>query len=282
MLTDPVIEHGRPQRLSPRVRRLTASNAGPMTGPGTNTYLLGEREVAVVDPGPADAAHIESILAACGQQLRWVLVTHTHPDHSPAAQILAERTGARLMGNVLADDGFQDQTFTSDHAFAHDELLQTEEFTLRALATPGHVDNHLCFLVEEDGLLLTGDHIMQGSTVVIIPPAGDMKAYIDSLELLLDYPLEALAPGHGQLIQEPRREIEGLIRHRLTRENKVVKVLSETGSGDLDSLVAPVYDDVDPKLHPVARYSLWAHLIKLRKDGRAEQRGERWYWLDRA
>lgn len=275
---DPRIEQGRPQRLSTRVRRLTATNAGPMTGPGTNTYLVGDTELAVIDPGPAEPAHIQAILEACGERLRWILVTHTHPDHSPAARELARATGARLLGNTIENDGFQDASFSSEHAFDHDECLHTDEFTLRALHTPGHVDNHLCYLLEDEGLLFTGDHIMQGSTVVIIPPAGDMQAYIDSLRLLLDYPLQALAPGHGQLITAPREEVDGLIRHRLDREAKVVAALERLRRGTLDELVAPVYADVDPSLHPVARYSLWAHLIKLGREGRAVEEQEYWHW----
>lgn len=278
-LTDPKIEHSVPQRLSPRVQRITAANASPMTGPGTNTYLIGERQVAVIDPGPALPEHIDAILAACGDRLRWILVTHTHPDHSPAAQALAEATGAQLMGNTLENDGFQDTSFIPAHSFAHDEVLAGPDFTLRALYTPGHVANHVCFLVEEDGLMLTGDHVMQGSTVVIIPPAGDMQAYIASLRLMLAYPLQALAPGHGQLIREPNAEIERLVEHRLGREAKVVQVLRELGEADLDALVPPVYDDVDPRLHVMARYSLWAHLIKLGREQRAVEREGRWTWL---
>lgn len=274
------ISHGKPIRISPRVQRITAGNSGPMTGPGTNTYLVGEREIAVVDPGPVEPAHIQGILDAVGDRLRWILVTHTHPDHSPAAQALRKATGAKLMGNTLQpDDGFQDMGFVTEHAFTHDERLASDEFTLRAIHTPGHVDNHFCYLVEEDGLLLTGDHIMQGSTVVIIPPHGRMGAYIRSLELLLDYPLKALGPGHGTVIEDPVAEINYLVQHRLQREAKVVKVLAAAQRGNLEALTRQVYDDVDPGLHPIARYSLLAHLIKLAEEGRAAAEDEdHWVW----
>lgn len=259
---------------------MTASNAGFMTGPGTNTYIVGHRQLAIIDPGPADPKHIDNLLAAVGDRLKWILVTHTHPDHSPAAAALAAATGAQVMGNKLADnDGFQDDSFTPVASFQHDQCLVTDEFTIRALFTPGHVDNHLCYLVEDDGVLLTGDHIMQGSTVVIIPPHGDMKDYIDSLQLLLRYPLTALGPGHGFLIENPREEIQYLIKHRLGREAKVVKGLQSAGSISLDGLVPLVYDDVDNSLHPVARYSLWAHLLKLQKEGRVAEQAEQWLFI---
>ena len=271
------IKPGQIIRVSDRVRRITAPNSGPMTGAGTNTYLVGQESIAVIDPGPADPSHIDAILAACGDKLRWILATHTHADHSPAAATLAETTGAVVMGNKLShNDGFQDDSFAPEKSLAHDECWATEEFTLRALHTPGHVNNHLCFLVEQDGLLLTGDHIMQGSTVVIIPPHGNMKDYLQSLKLLLDYPLQALGPGHGQIIDNPVKEIEGLIEHRLKRETKVLSKLNNTGPVDLDRLTVQVYDDVDASLHPVARYSLWAHLLKLEQEGRARLDKDKW------
>ena len=271
------IVHGEVISVTPRVRRITAPNAGFMTGPGTNTYLVGTDHIAVVDPGPADPSHIDAILTACGDKLKWILVTHTHPDHSPAAKALAEATGAIVMGNVLSNnDGFQDDTFTPQKSFRHDERLTCDEYSLRAIYTPGHVDNHLCFLVEDDGLLLTGDHIMQGSTVVIIPPHGDMKDYIDSLTLLLDYPVKVMGPGHGYLIENPKQEIQRLVDHRLAREAKVIDVLARLRRGTLDTLTSLVYDDVDASLHPLAQYSLSAHLIKLEKDLRATKDGDEW------
>lgn len=273
------IVHDQPAQLSPRVRRITASNSGVMTGPGTNTYLVGREQIAAIDPGPLDEAHIDAILRACAGRLRWVLVTHTHPDHSPGAKRLAELTGAQVLGNVISDDGRQDTSFQPVRGFLHDEIFSTGEFRLRALATPGHVGNHVCFLLEDEGLLFTGDHIMQGSTVVITPPNGDMKDYLDSLNMLLNYPITALAPAHGQLILDPIAEINGLVAHRLAREAKVIEVLRRQRHGSLDDLTPLVYDDVNPGLHPIARYSLWAHLLKLQKDGLARGDHGDWTWL---
>lgn len=263
--------------LSPLVRRLTAPNPGPMTGPGTNTYLVGRDDIAVIDPGPAIDSHISAILAAGHQRIKWIIATHTHPDHSPAAKLIAEATGAMVMGNLLsANDGRQDDSFAPHAAFSHNQLLATEQFTLRAILTPGHVGNHVCFLLEDEGLLFTGDHIMQGSTVVIVPPYGDMSDYIASLQLLKHYAITAIAPGHGSVIDQPAEEIDGLIRHRLKREAKVVAVIQQLGEGSLQSLTPLVYDDVAASLHPIAEYSLWAHLIKLQQEERVEPSGERW------
>ena len=182
-----------------------------------------------------------------------------------------------MMGNKLADnDGLQDDSFEPQQSFEHNQCLQTDEFTLRALHTPGHVDNHLCYLLEEEGLLLTGDHIMQGSTVVIVPPHGDMKDYLDSLRLLLDYPLRAMGPGHGYLIEQPFDEVNRLIKHRLGRESKVKTVLGANPAVTLPALTPLVYDDVDSSLHPIAQLSLLAHLIKLRKEGLAVEKGDIW------
>lgn len=263
--------------LSALVRRITVNNPSMLTGPGTNTYLVGRERVAVIDPGTDAPDHIQAILDTCGDRLQWVIATHTHPDHSPGAAALAAATGAVVLGNVIDDGDVQDTTFRPARGFAHDELLQGSGFTLRALLTPGHVANHVCFLLEEEGLLFTGDHLMQGTTVVIIPPHGDMKEYLDSLEMLHRYPIKALAPGHGTLIQEPMAEIDGVIKHRLAREAKVVAAMEQAREGTLESLTPLVYDDVKPQLHPVAKYSLWAHLLKLEQDGRVGAIGnDRW------
>lgn len=269
-----MFEHGVPFRLSPLVQRLVAPNPGIMTGPGTNTYLIGDRELAVLDPGPAIAEHVDAILAAGGDRIRWIVCTHTHPDHSPAWQAVAAATGAQVIGALPADDRFQDDTFRPDWEIRHDEVLETGEFRLRGLHTPGHVSNHFCYLLEEEGMVFAGDHIMNGSTVVIVPPGGDMKAYIESLQMLLDYPVQSIAPGHGDLIHDSRAEVEYLVKHRLQREAKVVAGLQQLGRSDLDRLVAVVYDDVDVERHEWAKLSLSAHLIKLSAEGRATRHAD--------
>jgi len=238
-----------------------------MTGAGTNTYIVGGDAVAVVDPGPMETAHIDAILEAVGDRIQWVLVTHTHPDHSPAAAPLLEATGAQAIGMLAEDRLFQDQTFSPDWAIQNGDQLATEEFSLRAIHTPGHVSNHLCFLLEEEGVLLAGDHIMQGSTVVIVPPGGDMKDYIESLQHLTDYPLKSIAPAHGELMDHPLETIEWLIAHRLMREDKLLSKLTATPK-TLDELLPRVYDDVDVSLHDMAKLSLHAHLLKLQKEQR--------------
>jgi glyoxylase-like metal-dependent hydrolase (beta-lactamase superfamily II) len=270
------IRPGEVVAVSARVRRMTAPNPGVMTGPGTNAYVIGSQTLALVDPGPDIAEHIEKLIALVGDKLRWLLCTHTHQDHSPAARAVREATGAQLIGMPPPGDGRQDLTFKPDWVMRDGERLQTPEFALRAVHTPGHASNHLCYLLEEERLLFTGDHVMQGSTVVINPPDGDMIAYLAALERLLDFDLAAFAPGHGRVIETPHDEVRRLIKHRLGRERKVVAALARLKRGDLDTLVAAAYDDVSEKLHPVARRSLLAHLLKLEREGRASREGEDW------
>lgn len=264
-----MLEPGIPFRLNNRVRRLVAPNPGVMTGPGTNTYLLGDDEVAVLDPGPAIPQHVDAILDAGAGRIRWIVCTHTHPDHSPAWQAVAEATGAEAIGASPADDMFQDDTFRPVRELQHDDVLSAPEFTLRAVHTPGHVSNHFCFFLEEERMLFAGDHIMNGSTVVIVPPSGDMKAYIESLQLLLRYPLKFIAPGHGEVMEDSHQVVEWLVRHRLKREQKVISGLRQLGRAPVDALVEVVYDDVATSLHKMARLSLTAHLIKLHQEHRA-------------
>ena len=272
----PEITHTSATQIAPGVRRITARNPGKMTGPGTNTYVVGESEVAIIDPGPLLDEHIDSIERIFGDKIKKILVTHTHRDHSPAACALAERTGAQLIGNVIVNDGYQDTSFKGATPLQQDDVIEIDNFRIRALLTPGHVSNHVCYLVEHAGMLLTGDHMMQGSTVVIVPPAGNMKHYIESLERMLQYDVEVVAPGHGDLIESPREEIEHLIQHRLGREKKVVDALTHLGVASISALTPVVYDDVDPALHQWAALSLEAHLLKLRDEGRATEAASEW------
>jgi len=264
------------QQLSSRVRRLVAPNPGPMTGAGTNTYLIGTDDVAVLDPGPAIPEHIERIVEAGAGKITRLVCTHTHPDHSPAAAVIASRLGVPMIGALTADDQHQDRSFVPDEQLTDGSLIAGGDWQLRAIATPGHVDYHFCFLLEEEGMVFAGDHIMNGSTVVIVPPGGNMKAYIASLERLLDFPVSAIAPGHGEIIPDCRGEVEKLVRHRLMREAKVVAGLRQTGPATLDELVVVVYNDVDQSLHEWAKLSMLAHLIKLDEDGQVIEQGGRW------
>ncbi len=263
--------------IAPGVRRLTAPNPGVMTGPGTNTYLLGHDELALIDPGPELEAHREAILTAVGDRLRWIFCTHTHRDHSPLARVLRAATGARVYGyGVTPDDGRQDEQFAPDQALHDGDIVTCGEYRLRAVHTPGHASNHLCYLLEDRGVLFTGDHVMQGSTVVISPPDGDMQAYLDSLQRLLTLPVGALAPGHGHVIETPQEEVRRLIAHRMRREEKVHATLQRVGPATLEQLVIHAYDDVPPRIHHVALRSLHASLIRLESKGLAANAGGVW------
>jgi glyoxylase-like metal-dependent hydrolase (beta-lactamase superfamily II) len=260
-----VPEPGRPVALSERVVRCTAPNPGMMTGPGTNSYVVGTTELAVVDPGPDERGHVRTLAELGAGRIRWIVVTHTHPDHSPAAAALAELTGAERVG-FGARDGFE-----PDRSVGDGEEVSGDGFSLRALHTPGHASNHLCWLLTDEGMLFSGDHVMEGSTVVIAPPDGDMARYLDSLRRLrgLDPPLATIAPGHGSLLTDPATTVDAIVTHRLWREEAVASALAQAGMATVDDLIPSVYADVNDALHPVARYSLWAHLRKMAQEGRA-------------
>ncbi len=273
-------------RLSPRVIRVTAPNPGVMTGPGTNTYLVGDPEVnrwTVIDPGPDDRMHRDAVLAAAPGPIERILVTHTHIDHSPGARALAAATGAPVLGRHPLHPAGQDPHFEPSDELAGGERFELgPDAHLLALHTPGHASNHLCYLLLQERLLFTGDHVMQGSTVVINPPDGDMAAYFTALRALLNLDLEWFAPGHGFLVAQPRHVIRALIAHRQRREDKVVAALAALGPSTVEALVPRVYDDTPTGLHPVARRSLLAHLLKLQVDGRADLAGADWRLLDAA
>ena len=279
-MAEETIVPGNVVRLNEWVRRVTAPNPGVMTGPGTNAYIIGMDALALIDPGPESAPHLAAMLEAVGNRLKWILCTHTHLDHSPGARALKAATGAQVLGfGAVPDDGRQDTAFALDRALRDGDVLDCGAFSLRAVHTPGHASNHLCYLLERRKLLFTGDHIMQGSTVVISPPDGDMTAYLHSLERLLSVDLAAIAPGHGHVIDRPHDEVRRLIAHRGKRERKVLDALGRKNPATLDDLLPLVYDDVSPRIHPVARRSLHAHVLKLKQDGRVAAEGDSWRLL---
>jgi glyoxylase-like metal-dependent hydrolase (beta-lactamase superfamily II) len=256
------IVHGVASALSPLVRRIVANNPGRMTGPGTNTYLVGIDEIAVIDPGPATDAHLDAIAGCGGDRIRWILLTHTHEDHSPGAAALKQRTGAEICA-------FDDRDGVPvDRTLADGDTIEATEFRIKAIHTPGHASNHLCYLLEEERTLFTGDHIMDGSTVVIAPPDGDMAAYLESLDKVRIKRLKAIAPGHGQLITDPLERIDDYVEHRLAREAQILDELAAAGTATIPSLVATIYPDLVDELVPRAEQSVLAHLLKLRDEGR--------------
>jgi glyoxylase-like metal-dependent hydrolase (beta-lactamase superfamily II)/8-oxo-dGTP pyrophosphatase MutT (NUDIX family) len=265
--------------LRRNVRRLTAPNPGMMTGPGTNTYIVGEDGAwVVIDPGPALPAHVDRIAALVRDGLQAIVCTHSHPDHSPGAPLLREAVGRAvpILGLPSGPHARANSAFVPDRALGDGERIRVGDATLRVVHTPGHAANHLCLVLEEDRLLFSGDHVLNGSTTVVDPPDGNMVAYLASLERLIAEPVDFILPAHGHVLGPAVGAMRKLVAHRLGREAKVAAVLARSGGGTLDELVPSAYDDVKPALYPVARRSLLAHLEKLVEDGRATRDGERW------
>lgn len=262
--------------LAPGVRRLVAPNPSMMTGPGTNTYLFGIDEVAVLDPGPIIESHLQAIIELAAAPVRYVIVTHTHPDHSPAAAELAHVSGADLIGRPAGHGHHQDMTFKPDRDPEDGELISIDGMDIEAIHTPGHASNHVCYRHVELNWLFTGDHVIDGSTVVINPPDGNMKHYLESLAKVKALRPAALAPGHGELIEDPDRAIDWIIEHRLQREANVFEALQRNPGLTSMELVPYVYKDVDKQLYGWAERSLLAHLLKLKDDLKAVQLGDLW------
>jgi glyoxylase-like metal-dependent hydrolase (beta-lactamase superfamily II) len=258
------------------VRRIVAGNAGMMTGPGTNTYLLGEREITVVDPGPLEPAHLDAILSSAGAPIRFILATHTHRDHSPLVEELARRTGAQVIGLPPPGDGRQDESFKPQRLPRDGEKLQLGDCEVIAVHTPGHASNCVCYLVAAERLLLTGDHVLQGVSPVILPPDGDMSAYLSSLDKLFALDFERIAPGHGEVMSDAKDALRALRAHRLAREEKVMAKLGAVLEASIETLTPAVYDDVPADRHSWARLTLQAHLIKLNRDGRVTETDGNW------
>ncbi len=282
LLARPVWQHEQTVALLPHVLRLTAPNPGLMTGPGTNSYLLGEAATGwlVIDPGPLEPAHIERLWQATGGDIRLIVCTHSHADHAPAARPLqalcTQRGGATppLLGLPSAATANATSVFSPDRALADGERLTLHDaqgrirHTLQVIHTPGHAANHLCLVLAQDGLLFTGDHILNGSTTVINPPDGNMTAYLDALDNLdqacASQGLDYILPAHGHVMDQAREVIARLKAHRLAREAKVRAAMQARPGGTLDDWVPLAYDDVPPDIWPLAKRSLLAHVERLR------------------
>ncbi len=270
-----------PVPLLKNVQRLTAPNPGVMTGPGTNSYLVGDPNTGylVIDPGPADADHLQRLWRAAAGQIRMIVCTHSHPDHSPGAQPLQALCTHKppILGLASRPTARANSQFTPDRELAHGEKLRLEgtgadgdiAHTLRVLHTPGHAANHLCLVLEEDGLLFSGDHVLNGSTTVIDPPDGHMGDYLDSLDLLAEAcksdTLEFILPAHGHVLGFAHQAITQLKAHRLKREAKIAAAMQALPKGSLQEWVEKAYDDVHPRLWPVAARSLQAHVDHIRE-----------------
>jgi glyoxylase-like metal-dependent hydrolase (beta-lactamase superfamily II) len=276
---------GEIEQLEPLVRRVLAPNGSPFTYTGTQTYIVGTDEgVAVIDPGPAEPAHLEALVRAVGgAPVLAIACTHTHRDHTPAAAPHNGRTGAPVIGCaplVLKSDEPRgdapfDKDYTPDRVLADGDRLTGPGWTLTALATPGHTSNHLCFALEETGALFTGDHVMGWSTTVVSPPDGDMAAYMASLEKLHARDDRVYYPAHGPAVHNPRQLVRGMIGHRRQRERQILRLLGQHPQA-ITELVPQMYKGVDPRLWPAAGQSVKAHLLDLERRGGVARSADLW------
>jgi len=276
------------EQVHKQIRRLLAPNPSPFTYTGTQTYIVGPKgpgaAVAVIDPGPDLPEHVEAILAATrGERIAAIVCTHTHRDHSPASRPLAAAAGAPIVGCAplaLEDDGPRadaafDFDYHPDRVLADGEALAEDGWSLRAVATPGHTSNHLCFALDGTGALFTGDHVMGWSTTVVSPPDGDMSLYMQSLDRLLARDDAVYHPAHGPAVDKPHAHVRALIAHRRMRERQILAQL-EAGEGRIPAMVEKMYRDIDPRLHPAAGRSVLAHLVDLKGRGLVDGEDETW------
>lgn len=265
--------YGRLETVSPLVRRIVARNAGPFTYHGTGTFVVGHGKVAVIDPGPALAEHVQALLDELkGEEITHQFVTHTHADHSPAASLLRERTGARTYAFGPHGEGTYergepveagaDRDFQPDERLRDGDVIEGEGWSIESVHTPGHCGNHMCFQLREERALFTGDHVMGWSTSVICPPDGDMSDYMASLALLLERTDRTLLPTHGPPIEDPKAFVRTFIEHRNNREAQVLECVA-SGLERIDEMVSRMYTDVPALLHGAAARSVFAHLLRL-------------------
>ncbi|HYG27716.1 MAG TPA: MBL fold metallo-hydrolase [Caulobacteraceae bacterium] len=276
-------EYGKVDQVSPLIRRVIANNPGPFTFVGTGTYIVGQGEVAVIDPGPADETHLEAILSAtAGEQITHIFVTHHHLDHSPLAAPLKARTGATVYGCPLTQaagvaevrvEEDEDDSFRADVVVCGGGVFEGKGWTLEAIPTPGHTSNHICYGFAEENALFCGDHIMGWSTTVISPPDGDMGDYFRSLDDIKAREFDTLWPTHGPPVREVGPFIDAYIAHRRAREAQILAQL-QAGLTSIREMVPVLYKDVDPRLHPAAAHSVLAHMIQLVREGRVLTDGE--------
>ncbi|MET0363038.1 MAG: MBL fold metallo-hydrolase [Sphingobium sp.] len=282
----PPMPHGEAIALSPLVTRVLAPNPSPFTYTGTQSYIVGTEELAVIDPGPNEPAHIDALLRAIGgRPVKAILCTHTHRDHSPAAEPLKAATGATIIGCApfsITDDGPRadasfDPGYAPDAILSDGDTVEGKGWTLRAVHTPGHTSNHLCFALEEEGALFTGDHVMGWSTSVVSPPDGDMTAYLLSLQKLMEREDLVYYPAHGEAVEKPQRLVRGMIGHRRMREGQILRFLENKGASLIPDMVVEMYKGVDPGLYPAAGRSVQAHLIDLdARDMVRHREDDRW------
>jgi glyoxylase-like metal-dependent hydrolase (beta-lactamase superfamily II) len=275
---------GKVEQLTPLVRRLLAGNPSPFTFTGTQTYIVGRGQVAVIDPGPDIPDHVQAILDATkGERIAAIMCTHTHRDHSPASRPLAGASGAPIVGCAplaIDDDGPRadaafDFDYLPDRILVNGESIEGAGWALAAVATPGHTSNHLCFALAGEGALFTGDHVMGWSTTVVSPPDGDMTLYMESLDLLLARDDKVYYPAHGPAVEKTASHVRALIAHRRMREKQILKQL-DAGEGHISVMVGVMYRDIDPRLHPAAGRSVLAHLNDLARRGLVRNEGEAW------
>ncbi len=271
-------DYGVAAQISPLVQRIVADNPGPFTYTGTGVYIIGDKSVAVIDPGPDKPSHKSALLKALdGRTVSHVFVTHHHIDHSPLAAPIAEHFGCKVygfgqqtrtpIGGEVRLEAGDDLSFKPDVEIRDGDMFHGDGWTFEAIHTPGHTSNHMCYALQEENVLFSGDHIMGWSTSVVSPPDGHMGDYLHSLHKVLDRNFDRIIPTHGPVIEDPAPFVRAYIDHRLDRENQICGALS-SGITDIMDIVKSLYTDIDPRLYPAAAHSVLSHLIHMRESGR--------------